>query len=433
MWVLRRKLTTVLTAVLTAGVLACFGAKDCSLTHIALIPLNDLGPGLYKGLPGGLYPNGTDTRPVSHLAAGIDIAKNQIKPLDSTGKPDSVNGKIVLISIGMSNTTQEFATKGSGAFKPRADADKSKNPQLQIVDCAQGGKAASDWRDPNSDTWRVASMRLASAAVTPPQVQVAWVKLAERGSDLPDKSFPAHAQFLQGHIKEVLRILKNSYPNVKIAYLSGRTRAYDNNPNSLNPEPIAYESSFSVKWTIEDQLNNRGNLNYDSAKGQVVAPYLSWGPYIWTDGTTPRSDGFIWLCEETESDGIHPSAAGVIKVADQLLAFFKTDPTATPWFLKIPSQTVNCTATADVASGKPPLTVSFSGSGSSPAGKIVEYAWTFDDGDFSFSQNPVKIFPALGSYTVHLTVTDEAGNTATRAVPINVTQTGEEPRPRRRP
>lgn len=33
------------------------------------------------------------------------------------------------------------------------------------------------------------------------------------------------------------------------------------------------------------------------------------------------------------ADFTHPSLDGVTKVADQLLAFFKTDPLATPWFL----------------------------------------------------------------------------------------------------
>ena len=45
-----------------------------------------------------------------------------------------------MISVGMSNATQEFASKGNDAFKPRADSDLSKNPQLTIIDGAQEGK-----------------------------------------------------------------------------------------------------------------------------------------------------------------------------------------------------------------------------------------------------------------------------------------------------
>src|SRR6266581_480462 len=70
---------------------------DCSLTTTGNAPLDDLGPGIYQGFEGGLYANGADTRPPGHDASGLAIA-SQIQPLDSSGNPDSVNGKIVLIS-----------------------------------------------------------------------------------------------------------------------------------------------------------------------------------------------------------------------------------------------------------------------------------------------------------------------------------------------
>src|SRR5262249_30838227 len=84
---------------------------DCSLTSTGLIPLNDLGPSSYHGFIGGLYPAGSNTPPAPHLAAAVTIANDQIKPLDAAGNLDPDHGKIVMISIGMSNTTQEFATK----------------------------------------------------------------------------------------------------------------------------------------------------------------------------------------------------------------------------------------------------------------------------------------------------------------------------------
>ena len=61
----------------------------------------------------------------------------QIQPLDANGNPNA-GGKIVMISVGMSNTTQEFSSAGTGNFKARADADPAKNPQLIIVDGAPG-------------------------------------------------------------------------------------------------------------------------------------------------------------------------------------------------------------------------------------------------------------------------------------------------------
>ena len=73
----------------------------------------------------------------------------------------------MLTSIGMSNTTQEFSSAGSGAFKPRADADPAKNPRLVIVDGAQGGQDSSDWLDPEGATWSTLNSRLAARPEAP--------------------------------------------------------------------------------------------------------------------------------------------------------------------------------------------------------------------------------------------------------------------------
>jgi hypothetical protein len=384
------------------------------------VPLDDLGPGTYKGFKGGLYPNGANTRPPGHEAAGVVIS-SQILPLDSSGNRDSTNGKIVFISVGMSNTTDEFASEGPEAFKPRADSDASKNPQLVIVDGAQGGHDATKWLDVNAEAWTTVDQRLAAAGVMPSQVQVAWVKQALAGPD-DYGAFPAHAQALQTDLEIIARNLKSRYPNIRLTYLSSRTRPYTDDPATLNPEPFAYESGFSVQWTIADQIEGRGNLNFDPNKGAVVAPYLCWGPYLWTDGLNPRSDGFTWACSDLASDFIHPSATGVRKVADQLLAFFKTDPTAAPWFLKKMASRLPPLLAADAtpAKGTTNLTVQFNSAATDPDGTIAAYIWTFDDGTYSYSQNPLKTFMAPGTYNTHLTVTDKDGDFAFATVPVTV-------------
>src|SRR5207248_8388386 len=125
------------------------------------------------------------------------------------------NGKIVMISIGMSNTTQEFATKGTQNFKLRADADPAKNPQLTIVDGAQGGQDATAWIDPGATTWSVVNQRLTAAGVTPQQVEVGWLKQA-LAEPINYGAFPAHAQALQSDLEIILRNAKTNFPNLKI-------------------------------------------------------------------------------------------------------------------------------------------------------------------------------------------------------------------------
>src|SRR5215471_8612286 len=84
-----------------ASLLSGFAVRaDCTLTNTAHTPLPELGYQLYQGFSGGLYPNGANNRPPAHLAAGIDLAVNQIKPLDAAGNVNTNSGKIVLLSIG---------------------------------------------------------------------------------------------------------------------------------------------------------------------------------------------------------------------------------------------------------------------------------------------------------------------------------------------
>jgi len=160
--------------------------------------------------------------------------------------------------------------------------------------------------------------------------------------------------------------------------------------------------------------------------GAVVAPLLSWGAYLWADGTVPRSDGFTWLCSDLQADFTHPSpTSGVSKVGVELLAFFKTDATTTPWFLRsaVIGKPPTVTANASVTQGNAPLSVNFTASATDPDGSIASYQWTFDDGTFSIAQNPTKNFPSPGNYDARLTVTDNSGNTVQRTMPITVTQT----------
>jgi len=407
-----------LVAVVLGAVIAPAALRsDCTLTSTGVAALDDAGPRFYRNFQCGLYPRGGNSRPPALDASALALA-GQIQPLDANGNPNAA-GRIVLISIGMSNTTQEFASAGSMAFKPRADADPSKNPRLVIVDGAQGGQDASVWLDPNAATWNTVGARLAAASVTPQQVQVVWLKQALANPNNLG-AFPAHAQTLQNDLATIARNVHTRYPNAKLLYHSSRTRAYTNVATSLNPEPFAFESGFSTKWVIEDQIAGRNNLNWNPTRGAVVAPLLLWGPYLWSDGTTPRSDDFTWLCGDVQADFTHPSASGgVPKVASELLAFFKTDPTATPWFLNaaVIGQPPVVTASANVTSGNAPLSVNFT---ASATGSIAGYQWTFDDGTFSTAQNPGKVFTAPGNYNAHLTVTDNSGNTVRRTIAITV-------------
>ncbi|HEY2251611.1 MAG TPA: hypothetical protein VGH74_11145, partial [Planctomycetaceae bacterium] len=109
------------------------------------IPLNDLGMGLYLNqFQGGLYPNGSNVVPATHAVVGLARAA-AIEPLNTAGVPDP-NGKLGLISIGYSNSTQEFCSQsGLGPCNPwtfmgQAATNSGVNHStLAIVNGAMGG------------------------------------------------------------------------------------------------------------------------------------------------------------------------------------------------------------------------------------------------------------------------------------------------------
>lgn len=291
-------------------------------------PLTELGNDEYvrledgpTGFTGGLYPDGSNTRPAEHEAAGLEAAA-RIQPLNEAGQPDP-EGKIALMSVGMSNTTAEF-----GTFSRLVHERRLGNPALVLVNAAQGGRTASWWADPDGPVWAEMDRRLYHARVSREQVQAVWIKLTiPRGGDFPEK-----AEALQADLLRVVQNLKQYLPNLQIAYLSSRTRSYFY-WRGLSPEPAAYETGFAVKWLIEAQIEGDAGLNFDPTRGEVRAPFLSWGPYLWIDGLNPRADGLVWQPEDLRRDCTHPSAAGVQKVAFMLLDFFQTDTTARSWFL----------------------------------------------------------------------------------------------------
>lgn len=310
------------------------GVSAAKVDSLGLTPLTDLaGEARYKGQDGGLYGGGRNGPPEAHLRAALD-ASRKIRPLDSEGQP-APDGKVGLISVGMSNTTQEFR-----AFMSLAVRAPDKSPSVMLVDGAQGGMEASAWADPEKatragrpDPWSVLDQRLNQAGVTARQVQVAWVKQA-RANPAALGEFPKHAEVLRDNLAVIVRKLGERFPNLRIVYLSSRIYAgYASTP--LNPEPYAYESALAVRWLIRDQIEGKTGLNPDPGKGEVKSPLLLWGPYLWADGVKGRkADGLVWRREDLAGDGTHPGDGGQRKVAELLLKFFESDPTSREWFLK---------------------------------------------------------------------------------------------------
>jgi hypothetical protein len=303
----------------------------------ALVPLVDLGKREYLGFAGGLYPNGKNTRPDAHEAAGVALAQ-AIQPLDAHGQRNS-DGKIVLLGIGFSNTVQAF-----DGFMQVARDDNDLNPQLVLVNGAVGGMSAQKIQNPDDQGtgtryWATVDERLETAGVTREQVQAIWIKETDPAPHAA--GFPAYVATLEEELTKIVHILPARFPNAKLVYFSSRTyggwaKGRPDGRGPGNSEPFSYESGFAYKWLIEKQINGDATLNFDPTKGSIQSPWLSWSAYLWTNGSEPRdADGVFFSYDDfRENDRMHESPAGQIKVGKLLLQFFKTDTTTRPWFVR---------------------------------------------------------------------------------------------------
>ncbi len=327
-----------------SGSLGCLpgGPVDISVSDSIPVPLNQLITGTYKGFSGGLYP-GSDDAPAEHAAEAVLRAK-AVAPMDTAGNPDP-KGKYVLLSIGMSNTTQEFCSEsgaspcGAWTFMGQAAGDGAVNHStLVIVNGAAGAQFADTWESPTAANYdRIRDTRLNPAGLSERQVQIVWLKVAnaQPTTTLPDTS--ADAYQLERRMGNMVRALNVRYPNLQLVFISSRIWG-GYSTTGVNPEPYAYESGFSVKWLIQAQINQialgsvqdtvAGSLDYRS-----VAPWIGWGPYLWAFGFQVRSDGLQWLHSDFQTDGMSPSQAGEEKVGKLLLDFFSLMGYTRCWFL----------------------------------------------------------------------------------------------------
>ena len=299
--------------------------KQIPRTSIGLTPISEMaGNSNYKGEEGGLYGKGSNEPPADHLKAALELAR-QISPLDQFGNADP-QGRIGLVSIGMSNTADHFQR-----FMELTRIEEGISPSLMLVNGAQRGKTAIGWAK-GEMPWQGLDQRLVKAGLSSQQVQVIWCLLCV-ARPAADGGFPTHVKRFDTLTSVVYARLKAKFPNLQIAYISSRVYAgYAS--GRLNPEPYAYEYGFGVRNQILRQIAGDPTLNYDPAKGAARAPLLLWGPYLWADGTTPRkSDDLTWSRQDFKQDGVHPSKSGTDKSVRIILDFFKSDPTAKPWFL----------------------------------------------------------------------------------------------------
>lgn len=327
-----------------------FAQANCSAPSTGFTPINDLGAGTFTNAwgtvwTGGLYLNGSNFMPSAHKSAGMQIAKSVV-PLDASGNVDSTNGKMVWLSIGMSNTTAE-----TQQFIPLANAYANKNPKLTLVDGAVGGasvdKISSPWLPQYATYWNTVATRLSNAGVTANQVQVIWFKEANPAGTM---TIQQYYDSLLVQFTRCMHEIKTRFPNVKLCYMASRISARYAS-STLNPEPFSYYTGWAIREIIQRQINGDTALAYSG--NNIRSPFLSWGIYMWSDGSVPQASNpniFITCPADLANDGTHPSAVGAAKVANWLLTFYQNDSLSCPWFFNTPQAFCGATGVDETAS-----------------------------------------------------------------------------------
>lgn len=289
-------LVGAVTPMVTSPAPAAGFGGNCANTSIGAVPLNDLDGG-------SLYDSG-NTMPLAHAQAAPAIA-----PID---------GVVGVVSLGMSNGVQEWTT-----FMDAAATQPEISEAVVFANGALGGTPMAVWADPAAAAWTISVDQIAASGLQPHQVQVVWMKMGSQLGQL-EADFDARVEQEREWLSAVISNAAEVFPNLVRIYMSSRIYAgYGDNPNHQETA-TGYDNGFSVKAVVADAV--AGNTDV----------WTAWGPYIWADGTNPRSDGLQWLCQDFQDDGIHPSKVGEQKVADMIYDFFSSDPTTCDWFLSMP-------------------------------------------------------------------------------------------------
>jgi len=346
-----------LCVLLFAGLLQ---AQGIPLPNNTDIP--DLGTRSYcVGKPkvcfqGGLYQSGSNVMPSDHSAVGTGLAAKVVP----------INRKIGMISIGMSNASLEFGN----FIQTYISGNRSVNRDLVVVNAASGGPGPCDFTVARglagpvcNDTFNqnaydyIRDNFLTPGGLSESQVEVIWYKFAVPipvgGWIQPPPPLPApnsNAYIYEGFIGGTMRAIKARYKNIKMVFLSSRIYG-GYNQASKSPEPYAYEGGFSTQFAINAQIVQAdqggsvdrvaGNLAY------TVAPWMAWGPYIWSNGEVPNKYNGVYWCagllsparpcdaieDDYQTDLLHPNSVGAAKVAEQLWNFFSTSEFTQSWFL----------------------------------------------------------------------------------------------------
>src|SRR5262249_10764559 len=150
-----------------------------------------------------------------HLNKGLGIVK-KLKPLDTLGNVNYMNGKIVLAGFGASTVGGPF-NHMIQLMKDYTDL----NPCMQAVNAANGSDGVTAMYIGDDDYWEyIRIYKLGEKGLTPNQVQVGWLMHSSR-TDSNGEDIDSYVDTLVLRFKAALNAMLYYYPNLKVVFVSG--------------------------------------------------------------------------------------------------------------------------------------------------------------------------------------------------------------------
>ena len=329
----------------------------------------------------------------NHIAMAADAQGNVYMVVKTGGGAGASAVKIGLYKRTASGWSMYTVMAGNGWTRPAVVVDNNSN-ELYLLGTNEGA--------PKTGQYKKVSFGNESAL----EAQQAVV-IIENGSEaFTNISAPPHS--VDGGMNMMV-LAENITANTvwsNLVAVSGGT---------VQQAPVAVASASPLNGTAPLDVQFTGSSSYDP-DGTISSYAWDFGDGIGTSNETNplytyNDPGtFSARLVVTDNDGLTDTAYVSITVSDPS----NQKPTAV--------------ASADVTSGDAPLTVNFTGSGSSDSdGTISSYAWDFGDGGTSTLADPSYTYNTAGNYTAQLVVTDDGGLTDTATVAITVNAVPNEP------
>jgi PKD repeat protein len=192
-------------------------------------------------------------------------------------------------------------------------------------------------------------------------------------------------------------------------------------PNKVGPDVTGAATNPTLTSTLPGKVTVKWTSNWDPDNEKLTYKVIRDGQIATpVHQVTGLSKFWQRPVLTFEDSGLAPSSTHTYRI-------FATDPFGN----EVRSETVSVTVMAGVVANTPPvarftetlsgLSGSFDGSTSTDSdGTIASYAWDFGDGTTGTGAQATKTYDAAGTYTVKLTVKDNAGAAHTTSKAITV-------------